>query len=399
MHYTGTEKVIFNISSMMQKAGHNVKVLTYSFYEDTFYDKTIGSLLLRDIFYKGIPITAIKHKYAPKDLNISVENDDMKQIAEDLIIKEKPDIIHSGHLMRIADMIESVRLANIPYVITLTDFWLICPKVILVNSQNNLCPGPEKGSICNESCKDIDNKYIISRLRKAESILNNAKMVIAPSAFLASIFQNEFPDLNIKVISHGLNYKKLIKNNKVYKKGEKITFCYAGSLNPHKGVHIILNAFKKIKNDNIYLDIYGSGDNEYEKYLKNISNGDKRIKFRGVFTDNQIGEVFNKIDILIVPSLWYETYSLVLHEALACGIPVFASNVGVMKEKIKHNINGLTFTIGDEDSLKRIMQETVSNPEIINEWKANVGRIYIPSIEQEAYEYEILYKNIILNSL
>jgi hypothetical protein len=53
--YTGTEKFVLNLSGMVQKAGNRVKVITYSFYEDSFYDQRRGEILCKDFLYKGIP--------------------------------------------------------------------------------------------------------------------------------------------------------------------------------------------------------------------------------------------------------------------------------------------------------------------------------------------------------
>jgi len=397
MHYTGTEKVILNMSMMMQKLGNQVKVITYSFYDDSFYDKSIGNILLKEFSYKGIPILALKHKKIPDDINVNLENDQLSIIAEEIIRQENPDIIHVGHLMRTYELIRAAKMLKIPYIITLTDFWLICPKIILVNSIGNLCGGPEGGNVCENDCSELGKKFNMHRLKIAEEILINSKAVIAPSKFLASIFMDEFLNMDIKVINHGLKHNKLNKNNKVYKKEDKIIFCYAGSLNYHKGVHIVIEAFKKIKGNNAALKIYGSGDSEYTDKLKNAAC-DNRIEFCGVYSEDQVAEIFSNTDVIVVSSLWYETYSLILHEALASNIPVIASNVGVMKEKIVDNFNGLTFRIGDAEHLEELFQNLVCNPEIINSWKDNIKNIYIPSIEQEAYEYKKLYNQNFLGN-
>ena len=69
MHYTGTEKFILNIAKMMQKAGHKIKVVTYSFYDDEFYDQTIGRLLMKEFTYKGVPVIALKHPSIPESIH------------------------------------------------------------------------------------------------------------------------------------------------------------------------------------------------------------------------------------------------------------------------------------------------------------------------------------------
>jgi len=80
--YTGTEKFVLNLSRMMQKAGNRVKVITYSFYEDSFYDQRRGEILCKEFLYKGTPVLAIKHKQVPKDLHHALENTALAEIAD-----------------------------------------------------------------------------------------------------------------------------------------------------------------------------------------------------------------------------------------------------------------------------------------------------------------------------
>ena len=97
-YYTGTEKFVFNIATMMQKIGNAVKIITYSFYDDSFYDRKIGNIMLKEFTYKGIPIIAFRHKNIPEDIHIALTNDDVSEIASDIIANENPDIIHAGHV-------------------------------------------------------------------------------------------------------------------------------------------------------------------------------------------------------------------------------------------------------------------------------------------------------------
>lgn len=393
---TGTEKFILNISTMMQKSGNKVKVLTYSFYNDSFYDKSTGNILSKEFSYNGIPVIAFKHKKIPKDINYALENKDMANIAESIIAKEKPDIIHVGHSLRMSEFLRVSKRLGIPYIITLTDFFLICPQIVLSTSKGNLCAGPEKGIVCANLCSEFPVTTISERLEAANEILFNAKLIIVPSRFVASIYKNQLRDIDINIINHGMNYDTIKKNKKRYKKGEKLIFCYAGTLAQHKGIHILLDAFKAIKANNITLKIYGSGlDNNYINMLKDMTKEDKRIEFCGVFSENQVGDIFSKVDIVIVPSLCFETYSFVIHEALACNVPVISSNVGGMAERIKDGINGYTFKIGDSKHLKEILETIINNPEMINLLKEGIRNYMIPSIEQEAYLYEREYRNIL----
>jgi glycosyltransferase involved in cell wall biosynthesis len=390
--YTGTEKFILNIAKMMQRLGHKVKVISYSFYEDSFYDISRKNILFKEFLYQGIPVMAFKHIKAPEDLHISLKNSDLADEARSIIVQEAPDIVHVGHPMRVCEFVKAAKLCGIPYVITLTDFWLICPKFILSTPDGKPCTGPGNGNRCRKCSPEFSGPLISQRLKSARDILSHAERVFSPSRFLPKVFERQFTDLDVGIINHGMSYSKIRKNVKIYKRGDMLTFLYAGSFNRFKGVHVLIEAFRRVSYREVSLKIYGSGPDEgYDTLLRNMAKNDQRIQFCGVFPDNQVGEILSNVDIAVVPSLWYENYPLVLHEALACDVPVIASDAGGMAEKIKDGVNGFTFPMGDINHLKTVLETIIGHPEKLNGLKDNIRDQMIPTIEQEAYAYEREY--------
>jgi len=399
--YTGTEKFVLGLAGMMQRNGHKVKVVTYSFYGHSFYDRNEGNILYKDYAYKGIPVTAFTYtknhdKTLLEALDTGFINQDLKKVARYIIKNEQPDVVHVGHPMRVGELVRAAITLNIPYVLTLTDFWLLCPKVILSPTNGFLCAGPEGGEACRKFCPEFNLEFVSQRLGLAKNILSKAGSVISPSKFLGNVFKKEFGDLNVRVINHGIAQRHLEPNRSVYMQSGRLTFLYAGSLSPHKGVHIIIEAFNKIAAENISFKIYGSSsDKGYCNSLARMAKANPRIELCGVFPENDIGKIFSNVDVVVVPSLWYENYPLVLHEALASHVPVIASGIGGMAEKIKHGFNGLTFPMGDVAGLAEAIQSIVSNPAILNDMKINIRQSPIPTIEQEAYAYERIYRQTI----
>ncbi|MDF1521090.1 MAG: glycosyltransferase [Brevefilum sp.] len=393
-YQTGTERFVLNNALMAQKFGNKVKVVTYSYYENAFYDQEIHGILYKEFFYEGIPVLAFKFKRIPENINLVLENKNLSPFAKSVLEVEAPDIIHVGHSMRMHEFIWSAINLGIPYIITSTDFFLLCPKINLTPDKFSLCSGPKGGKACAKLCPELDRKFISRRLEAAEKILKNAKDIVAPSEFVAQIYKQEFPILSFEIIPHGIRYHFIKNNDRVYDKESKITFGYLGNLIYHKGVHVLLSAFKSIETKNSSLKIYGFGQQKFIKKLKEISNNDKRVSFQGLFASEKLGNVLSDIDVLINPSISYETYSFTLHEALACDVPVIASNIGVMGEVIVNNFNGFTFSPGDALDLAHRMEEIIKNPAILNDLKQNIkNQITIPTIEQEAYAYTKLYKN------
>ena len=314
-----------------------------------------------------------------------------REAAGMLIENEKPDLVHIGHPMRLGAFIGAARDYKIPYIITLTDFWLLCPKGIMLDNEDQLCGGPEGGNACHDLCPQFSDQLIRKRIGESRQLLYGATNVISPSRFLAGMFMKEIKDLHVGVINHGLDRGSLKNNNRRYRKGDKLNFIYAGSLTRHKGVHVLIEAFTKLKANNITLKIFGSGPDGHVDLLKKKAGKDRRIQFCGVFSEEQVGDIFSGADAVVVPSLWFENYPLVLHEALACNAPVIASNVGGMAEKIQDGFNGFTFRMGDVSDLRRILNHLINNPELFNTLKGNLKNFFMPTIEQEAFAYQKLY--------
>src|SRR5262249_33436448 len=104
---TGTEKLVLNVSKMMQQGGHRVKVLTYSFYPPSFYERRLGDIAIKEFVYEGVPVLAFRYRKIPADIHFSFENHELSKVAHDLIRREKPDVVHVGHSMRVGELLKS----------------------------------------------------------------------------------------------------------------------------------------------------------------------------------------------------------------------------------------------------------------------------------------------------
>jgi len=185
------------------------------------------------------------------------------------------------------------------------------------------------------------------------------------------------------------NFKKI--NTKYYSNEDIITFGYIGPILKHKGVHILIDAFLKVKMDKIKLKIYGSYFHEilYFNSLKKLANADDRIVFMGRFDYNNLSNILADIDIEIFPSIWYETYCLALTEGLVHNVPVIASNtIGSAIEFLK-NGSGILFNMGNVNELAQLIENIAKNSSMINNLKQHMK--YPPLIEEEVLSYEKIY--------
>jgi glycosyltransferase involved in cell wall biosynthesis len=391
---SGTEKFVFNVSSAMQKDGHAVHVVTYTFQEQL--GKKQGDLLVREYSYRGIPVTAVRSVKLPMNINTAWNSGALATFAQQLLNEQKPDLLHIAHPMRLGGFAGEAERMGIPYVVTLTDFWTICPKITLQTSSGDLCAGPKGGEECSRWCPELDPQIVRSRLHQAVHMLIKAKTVLVPSSFVASLIRTEFPELKVKVIPHGLPRPHSMRFVNAYRRGDKLVFAYAGGLALHKGVHVLLAAFRKVKGA-AELRIYGSQfqQQNYFNLLQEIADRDSRIRFCGGYSDDQLDTIFQELDVLVLPSLCYETYSFSVHEALSRGVPVIASRLGIIEEVVQDGIFGFVVRPGDIDELARTMEKLLADPGQLNDLKARLASYTAPLLEEEAYLYERVYRSAI----
>ena len=97
------------------------------------------------------------------------------------------------------------------------------------------------------------------------------------------------------------------------------------------------------------------------------------MRFLGGLSHAQVWECLGQIDVLAVPSLWYEAFSLIAHEAFAAGVPVLASRLGALAGVIHDGVDGLLVSPGDVDAWHSTLQRLTDDPSIIGHLRAGVG--------------------------
>lgn len=390
-YYSGTERFVLNMAKQMQRMGHHVEVLAYSHENDLISIR--NGILYKRYEFQSVPVISVKHQKIPPYLMFDIFNDELYDFLKDIIVKEKYEIVHVAHPMCIGSAIKVAVCAGLPIVLTLTDFWLICPRGIAVTANGERCYDSKDGLKCISDCNFLKEK-IISRRASAEEIFQNTDCIITATRFLKKIFDINRPNLNTKLIVFGEDYANVRPNLNKYSEESEITFGFLSTVQPHKGTHILLEAFEKANMNNSRLKIYGHyfGEIDYFNNLKARYANDK-VQFFGKYVYEDMPKIFNDIDILVVPSIWWENSPLVLLSALAHGVPAIVSNLGGLSEIVTDGINGFLFEAGSAESLSEVIKKICSNPTILNNLKESI--CHPPRIEEQAFEYEKIYLRLL----
>ena len=206
-HYTGTERLVLNLSKQLQKNGHHVKVLTYGIIETEGYHFQDG-FLIKEYNFEGVPVISIRHVNIPVEASFSIFDPGMEKILDYVLERNSFDIIHVCHPMRTGTIIKVAKKMNIPVILTLTDFWLMCPRGIASTPQGDLCNGSADGKQCIADCYGpLWSEKIQQRFAEANQVFSMVNRVVFPTAFLKSMFSKKMYSGQSDLIRFGNDYR------------------------------------------------------------------------------------------------------------------------------------------------------------------------------------------------
>ena len=366
----------------------------------------------------GIPVYRFNHSFVPMGgqevvSEIEYNNHLTAGYFKGLLDELKPDIVHFFHFSRLgAALVDVVRELGIPAYYTPTDFWAVCPTSQLLLPDGRVCAGPSihggncvkhvalltrwrhfSGVVKHLPDSAIDAFAVVAKAghginfpfrqeiaalsrRKPFNIsrLNSLQGIVSPTQLMTDVLTGNGvrPEL-IRQSAYGINISGFDDFQRNYPEGRRITIGYIGTLAPHKGCHVMVEAFNKLTNSDARLKIYGN-PKEFPDYVAGLhaaAKGNEAIEFCGTFPNAQIADVLSGIDVLVVPSVWYENTPLVVYSALAAKCPVIASNFPGMSEVVRDGWNGLLFEPNNADGLSACLARLHHEPALLQALSEN----------------------------
>jgi glycosyltransferase involved in cell wall biosynthesis len=225
-------------------------------------------------------------------------------------------------------------------------------------------------------------------------ILKIPDIILVPSFFVKDLFLKYYPFIRPRIKILPLGIPPIVRPRKPKERGKKMRFCYFGNILPFKGLHLLIDAFKSLPQGRAILTIYGSGTpwtESYDHQLKEQARG-YSIDFRGPFKRENLSEALNDQDVVVLPSLCPESFSLVIREANSLGLPVIASRIGAIPEAVEEGVNGLLFEPGDVEGLTRCMSRFIDEPNLIEKMASKMPKVkWMP---EHAMELIKIYQEI-----
>ncbi len=195
--------------------------------------------------------------------------------------------------------------------------------------------------------------------------------LIAVSGAARDFATQMFPG-DYQIIPNGIDLKRFGNRHRILShagvpNSPKSTILFVGRQDKRKGFSTLFEAFLKIKPDYPHLKLQVVGP--FECHVKNFyqklarKQGVTDIQFTGYISPEKVPDYYHNADIFCAPSIGFESFGIVLLEAMAAGIPVVASDIVGYRAVVKDGREGLLVPPGQVDTLSKALRHLLDHPE------------------------------------
>lgn len=351
----GSERYFFDVSAALEQAGHEVVHFSMT------HPKNVPSPYA-EYFVDQIEFGEGKRTLR-KAAHFLYSTEAEKKITA-LVRATRPDVAHLHNIAHqlTPSIIRALKREGVPVVQTLHDYQLICPNYLLFT----------KGSPCERCHKQkywqaivnncVQDSKVASALSAAEMTLHNVllksyeqgvQQFIAPSRFLHdTLVRWGWDKKQVTYLPH------FVEKHRAANTKKKNQVLFIGRLTKEKGVHVLVEAARGLKN----VDVLFAGTGPEESALQQIIEQEKLTHCRllGFQDTAALDQLIQESRAVVVPSIWFENAPMVVYESLALGTPVIASNRGGLPELIQEGKNGVLFEPGDAKTLATAIHSILS---------------------------------------
>ena len=264
---------------------------------------------------------------------MQVQDPAMGDVFDRLLDRIGPDIVHFHCIQRLTgSVVDTVRRRALPYVITLHDGWWVSPHQFITD---------QTGTVATYDFKRSDHALPV-RARLTRRWLTGADAVLAVSPAFADLHR-----------AAGLPKVEVNENGGPAPAPRKagpdgmLTLGLIGGASRHKGYMLLRAAIEAVTLSNIRLLVVDHAMSP-GRVRHDIWNGTP-VQFTGRVPMDRVDEIYARIDVLLAPSIWPESYGLVTREALQAGLWVVASDRGAIGAPVIEGRNG--HIVGVEDPM------------------------------------------------
>lgn len=274
----------------------------------------------------------------------------------------RPDIVHVHNFFPLVSpsVFFACRRSGVPAVLTLHNYRIVCPTALLMHdgevTERSLTHGPwwgvSKKVYRNSTLGTAALACSIALHRSLGTWTRRVSRFIALTEFAASKFERAgLPRRAIAVKPNFVDAPESLRGQ------TPAGFLFVGRLSREKGVCVLAEAMKREDVGGAFVRVAGVGPTQADL------QGVRGVELLGHLEKQSVFREMLSAQALVVPSLWYEGFPMVIVEAYARGLPVIASRLGALAEVVEDGVTGLLFEPGCAEDLAQKMRWMIDNPE------------------------------------
>ena len=301
------------------------------------------------------------------------------------------DSVHIHHMIgHYFDVAFVTKKYNINSVITLHDYYSLCPSITMLYCNSKYCGDMESKDCakCLISTNRASNDIVKEWQADWHDFLKKIDTVIVPSEDTKARINAVYSDVEITAIEHGVNNNKTDVSPII---DGKLRVAFIGVISLHKGSELLRKLIKNNTKGDIEYHVFGKS--EYPDFEKSSAN----YIFHGPYERENLSKLLwkNKINVICFLQICPETYSYTTNEAVSAGIPVISLDLGAGAERVKkYNLGWVLPKDSTEQDVKKLLIDIKNNPEDYAKAIENVKKYSFKSVQEMSQEYKAIYSDL-----
>ncbi len=357
--HRGAERYFFELSALLRMHGHEVVPFAMQHPQnlDTPYARYFPSYV--DFEYPRIGFSMFK------DARRFWWSREAADKLEALLRKVKPDVAHLHNIYHqlSPSMLPVFTRHHIPVVMTVHDYHLISPNYNLFD-HGHICESFRWSPLSAIRHRCVKDSYLASLLAALEVRRNREQRIyerhvdrfLVPSQFTKDLHARwgfEVGKMEVLPLFVTTNYQLPTTNS-----SGNGAVLFVGALTIEKGISVLVDAAQRLPA--VQFKIAGAGHEE----ARLRREAPRNVSFLGSVAPDKIQDLMRAAALVVVPSLWYENFPLVVAEAMAAGRPVVASRIGGIPEMMREGETGLLCSPGNPERLAHTIQKLMDYPDL-----------------------------------
>jgi glycosyltransferase involved in cell wall biosynthesis len=381
--FGGAEKLLFDVLKMLESRGVTTAVVAPA--SQAGYATNARAEHFVD--FLEYPFSRTRLSTALRD------NRRMMKSLRESILCERPDVIHL-HNQQNPFVYMACLATGVPVVRNVHDPRLYCPTNWRLLPDRTLCPYPMGRACFQQGCVDCSPasiKHLAALLLGRHLSFQNTTFIIESIASYQLALQNGYSPESLCLIPNFTTLRpmdeELAFKARHHRPGGR-NILFVGRASYEKGVEFLLRALAGVRSD-FTLHLLTAGDYFTSTVAPLITRLGLtgRVQARLDTSYQETARYYSMADVVVVPSVWYETFCLVGIEAFAHLTPVVATRVGGIPDWCVDGETGRLVDAFDEGALGRAIEDLLDNPERARQFGVNgynrVKALYGPELYYE----------------